>query len=215
MQAEYLNRRKKHMEQVAASSTGISGIRKRGIYMRNMTFGGFLAGLCTIIGLLCFIGAVSDAAEPKCIVTGCSNKRAPESSYCYLHKPYRRSYTSSYSSGSSGSSSSSSYGKSSGSSSSGSSSYKSSSTSGSSSAASRSSSSYSKPKSSYGTSSYRKSTADMMTSIWTGITTMTAMPETATTRMASMVRWMSWGMIRKTAEKIANHVWRYEITDGI
>lgn len=144
MQAEYLNRRKKHMEQVAASSTGISGIRKRGIYMRNMTFGGFLAGLCTIIGLLCFIGAVSDAAEPKCIVTGCSNKRAPESSYCYLHKPYRRSYTSSYSSGSSGSSSSSSYGKSSGSSS----------------AASRSSSSYSKPKSSYGTSSYRKSTAD-------------------------------------------------------
>ena len=132
------------MEQVAASSTGISGIRKRGIYMRNMTFGGFLAGLCTIIGLLCLIGAVSDAAEPKCIVTGCSNKRAPESSYCYLHKPYRRSYTSSYSSGSLGSSSSSSYGKSSGSSS----------------AASRSSSSYSKPKSSYGTSSYRKSTAD-------------------------------------------------------
>ena len=30
-----------------------------------------------------------------------------------------------------------------------------------------------------------------------------------------MMRWMSWGMIRKTAEKIANHVWRYEITDGI
>jgi hypothetical protein len=44
---------------------------------------------------------------------------------------------------------------------------------------------------------------------------MTVMPETATTRMASMMRWMSWGMIRKTAEKIANHVWRYEITDGI
>ena len=56
---------------------------------------------------------------------------------------------------------------------------------------------------------------DMMTSIWTGITMMTVMPETATTRMASMTRWMSWGMIRKTAEKIANHVWRYEITDGI
>ena len=56
---------------------------------------------------------------------------------------------------------------------------------------------------------------DMMTSIWTGITTMTVMPETATTRMASMMHWMSWGMIRKTAEKIANHVWRYEITDGI
>ena len=45
--------------------------------------------------------------------------------------------------------------------------------------------------------------------------TMTVMSETATTRMASMMRWMSWGMIRKTAEKIANHVWRYEITDGI
>ena len=58
-------------------------------------------------------------------------------------------------------------------------------------------------------------TTDTMTSIWTGITTMTVMPETATTRMASMMRWMSWGMIRKTAEKIANHVWRYEITDGI
>ena len=58
-------------------------------------------------------------------------------------------------------------------------------------------------------------TTDTMTSIWTGITTMTVMPETATTRMASMMHWMSWGMIRKTAEKIANHVWRYEITDGI
>ena len=56
---------------------------------------------------------------------------------------------------------------------------------------------------------------DMMTSIWTGITTMTVMPETATTRMASMMRWMIWGMIRKTVEQIANHVWRYEITDGI
>ena len=208
MQAEYLNRRKKHMEQVAASSTGIFGIRKRGIYMRNMTFGGFLAGLCTIIGLLCFIGAVSDAAEPKCIVTGCSNKRAPESSYCYLHKPYRRSYTSSYSSGSSGSSSSSSYGKSSGSSSSGSSSYKSSSTSGSSRKVLMEPAATEKAQ-------RIPTMTDMMTSIWTGITTMTVMPETATTRMASMMRWMSWGMIRKTAEKIANHVWRYEITDGI
>ena len=184
--------------------------------MRNMTFGGFLAGLCTIIGLLCFIGAVSDAAEPKCIVTGCSNKRAPESSYCYLHKPYRRSYTSSYSSGSSGSSSSSSYGKSSGSSSSGSSSYKSSSTSGSSSAASRSSSSYSKPKSSYGTSSYRKSTADSYDDGYDDVYMDGDYDDDRYARDSDYADgWMSWGMIRKTAEKIANHVWRYEITDGI
>ena len=184
--------------------------------MRNMTFGGFLAGLCTIIGLLCFIGAVSDAAEPKCIVTGCSNKRAPESSYCYLHKPYRRSYTSSYSSGSSGSSSSSSYGKSSGSSSA----IK---------AAVLPAAALQHPEALLPTASRKvlmepaatekaqriPTMTDMMTSIWTGITTMTVMPGTATTRMASMMRWMSWGMIRKTAEKIANHVWRYEITDGI
>lgn len=188
--------------------------------MRNMTFGGFLAGLCTIIGLLCFIGAVSDAAEPKCIVTGCSNKRAPESSYCYLHKPYRRSYTSSYSSGSSGSSSSSSYGKSREAAHPDHPAIK---------AAVLPAAALQHPEALLPTASRKvlmepaatekaqriPTMTDMMTSIWTGITTMTVMPETATTRMASMMRWMSWGMIRKTAEKIANHVWRYEITDGI
>ena len=39
------------MEQVAASSTGISGIRKRWIYMKYDIWRIF-AGLCTIIGLL-------------------------------------------------------------------------------------------------------------------------------------------------------------------
>lgn len=143
--------------------------------MRNMTFGGFLCRLMYDHRTSLFYRSSQRRSRTEMYsVTGCSNKRASRRcSYCYLHKPYRRSYTSSYPSGSSGSSSSSSYEKSSGSSSSGSSRYKSSSTSGSSSAASRSSSSYSKPKSSYGTSSTEKAqriptTTDTMTSIWTG-----------------------------------------------
>lgn len=188
--------------------------------MRNMTFGGFLAGLCTIIGLLCFIGAVSDAAEPKCIVTGCSNKRAPESSYCYLTKPYRdliqvltrRGVRAAVHPRPTESHREAAYPdhpaiK----------------------AAVLPAAALQHPEALLPTASRKvlmepaatekaqriPTTTDTMTSIWTGITTMTVMPGTATTRMASMMRWTSWGMIRKTAEKIANHVWRYEITDGI
>lgn len=59
------------------------------------------------------IGAISEASEPKCIKSGCDNKQATNSSYCYLHKPYTGSSSShsssSYSNKSTSSSSSSSY----------------------------------------------------------------------------------------------------------
>lgn len=38
--------------------------------------------LCIMIG----IGSIMNATEPKCIKSGCDNKRAEGSSYCYLHK---------------------------------------------------------------------------------------------------------------------------------
>ena len=80
--------------------------------------------LCIMAG----IGSLIGAAEPKCIESGCNNKRAEGSNYCYSHKPYGSGHSSnkssgSYSNGSSKSSSSS--GSSSSSSSTSSNSYKS------------------------------------------------------------------------------------------
>ena len=66
-----------------------------------------------VIGIFYIIGAISEASEPKCIKSGCDNKQATNSSYCYLHKPYTGSGSShsnsSYSNKSSSSSSSSSH----------------------------------------------------------------------------------------------------------
>lgn len=53
----------------------------------------FVAGFCIIalvVIVLYIIGAASLANEPKCIKSGCDNKQASGSSYCYLHKPYKR-----------------------------------------------------------------------------------------------------------------------------
>lgn len=53
----------------------------------------FVAGFCIIalvVIVLYIIGAASSANEPKCIKPGCDNKQASGSSYCYLHKPYKR-----------------------------------------------------------------------------------------------------------------------------
>lgn len=53
----------------------------------------FVAGFCIIalvVIVLYIIGAASSANEPKCIKSGCDNKQASGSSYCYLHKPYKR-----------------------------------------------------------------------------------------------------------------------------
>ena len=52
----------------------------------------FAAGFCIIalvVIVLYIIGAVGSANEPKCIKSGCDNKQASGSSYCYLHKPYK------------------------------------------------------------------------------------------------------------------------------
>lgn len=52
----------------------------------------FAAGFCIIVLVvivLYIIGAVSSANEPKCKKSGCDNKQASGSSYCYLHKPYK------------------------------------------------------------------------------------------------------------------------------
>ena len=82
-------------------------------YMKKNSFGQGLAVFLVVIGIFYIIGAISEASEPKCIKSGCDNKQATNSSYCYLHKPYTGSSSShsssSYSNKSTSSSSSSSY----------------------------------------------------------------------------------------------------------
>ena len=86
---------------------------KAGAYMKKNSFGQGLAVFWVVIGIFYIIGAISEASEPKCIKSGCDNKQATNSSYCYLHKPYSGSSSShsnsSYSNKSSSSSSSSSH----------------------------------------------------------------------------------------------------------
>ena len=81
--------------------------------MKKNSFGQGLAVFLVVIGIFYIIGAISEASESKCIKSGCDNKQATNSSYCYLHKPYSGSSSShsnsSYSNKSSSSSSSSSY----------------------------------------------------------------------------------------------------------
>ena len=81
--------------------------------MKKNSFGQGLAVFLVVIGIFYIIGAISEASEPKCIKSGCDNKQATNSSYCYLHKPYSGSSSShsnsSYSNKSSSSSSSSSH----------------------------------------------------------------------------------------------------------
>lgn len=81
--------------------------------MKKNSFGQGLAVFLVVIGIFYIIGAISEASEPKCIKSGCDNKQATNSSYCYLHKPYTGSSSShsssSYSNKSSSSSSSSSH----------------------------------------------------------------------------------------------------------
>ena len=56
--------------------------------MKKNSFGQGLAVFLVVIGIFYIIGAISEASEPKCIKSGCDNKQATNSSYCYLHKPY-------------------------------------------------------------------------------------------------------------------------------
>ena len=71
--------------------------------MRKNSFGQGLAVFFVIIVILFAIGSIGEAREPKCIMAGCNNKQASGSSFCYLHKSYKRSSTyhsrSSYSGG--------------------------------------------------------------------------------------------------------------------
>ena len=81
--------------------------------MKKNSFGQGLTVFLVGIGIFYIIGAISEASEPKCIKSGCDNKQATNSSYCYLHKPYTGSSSShsssSYSNKSTSSSSSSSH----------------------------------------------------------------------------------------------------------
>lgn len=49
----------------------------------------WLAVLCVVFMIAFF----SIDTEPKCIRSGCDNDCATGSSYCYAHKPYRRTYS--------------------------------------------------------------------------------------------------------------------------
>lgn len=75
--------------------------------MRKNSFGQGIIAFLVVIGIFAFIGVIEDASEPKCIKSGCDNKQASGSSYCYLHKPYSSNSSSyggsTYSSESSGS----------------------------------------------------------------------------------------------------------------
>ena len=62
--------------------------------MKQNLFGYKLAAFFVIVGALLVIGLIGEASEPRCIKTGCDNKQARGSSYCYLHEPYTRSSTS-------------------------------------------------------------------------------------------------------------------------
>lgn len=56
--------------------------------MRKNSFGKNVVAFLTVIGIFVFIGMIGQARESKCIKSGCDNKRASGSNYCYLHKPY-------------------------------------------------------------------------------------------------------------------------------
>lgn len=72
--------------------------------------GSSIMAVFMVIGFLLLIGLIMDASTPKCIKAGCKNDQSPNSSYCYLHKPYTshssyKSKTSNSSKSTSGSSS--------------------------------------------------------------------------------------------------------------
>lgn len=62
--------------------------------MKNNSFGSTVVAVLLLAGVLYMIGSVGKASEPECIKSGCENKQASGSSYCYLHKPYSGSSSS-------------------------------------------------------------------------------------------------------------------------
>ena len=65
--------------------------------MRKNSFGETVILVMMIIGIFLLVGMICDeSAKNKCILKGCDNKRAPGSSYCYLHKSYGKTSSGSY-----------------------------------------------------------------------------------------------------------------------
>lgn len=62
--------------------------------MSKNSFGQSAVIFLVIIGILYVIGSVGETSEPKCIKTGCDNKQASGSSYCYLYKSSDSRYSS-------------------------------------------------------------------------------------------------------------------------
>lgn len=56
--------------------------------MNRRNGGSSIIAVFVVIGFLLLIGWIMDASTPKCIKAGCKNDQSPNSSYCYLHKPY-------------------------------------------------------------------------------------------------------------------------------
>ena len=78
--------------------------------MRKNSFGETVILVLMVIGIFLLVGMICDeSAKNKCILKGCDNKRAPGSSYCYLHKSYGTTSSGSYTKSSGIISSSSSY----------------------------------------------------------------------------------------------------------
>lgn len=78
--------------------------------MRKNSFGETVILVMMIIGIFLLVGMICDeSAKNKCILKGCDNKRAPGSSYCYLHKSYGKTSSGSYTKSSGTKSSGSSY----------------------------------------------------------------------------------------------------------
>lgn len=66
----------------------MSGYRME-VSMRKNSFGETVILVMMVIGIFLLVGMICDeSAKNKCILKGCDNKRAPGSSYCYLHKSY-------------------------------------------------------------------------------------------------------------------------------
>ena len=57
--------------------------------MKRVSFGEGVVMFLVFIGVFYFIGAIIGAYESQCIKTGCNNKQAGNSAYCYVHKPAR------------------------------------------------------------------------------------------------------------------------------
>ena len=65
--------------------------------MRKNSFGETVMLVLMVIGIFLLVGMICDeSAKNKCILKGCDNKRAPGSSYCYLHKSYGKTSSGSY-----------------------------------------------------------------------------------------------------------------------